>query len=193
MEKPLSRDDLKYVDWFRRTRDVTKAGQRIHIGPRLAKRLHDRIEIQEEIERQDMIVMGERARVQVATEIMCNEVLDREHLKLVNLDEKQFGDLKLEAIKLGNVLTGRIQLGNIKTTDLAPVSDDTGRPNFYQANLTINQVAPAPLLPTENKDHAFPIAPPPGQDVVRQRVRELTTPKTEPVAGTRSSAKVSVF
>ena len=189
MEKPLSRDDLKYVDSFRRTRDVTKAGQRIHLGPWQAKRLHDRIEIQEEIERQDNIVMTERAKVQVAAEGLTNDLLDSELMKLILLDAEKSPDAKRRSIELGYVLTGRIESGNTRSLEAKEGPD--AKPNFYQAFVQVGgTVTVSPILPEANKDHAFPIAPPPGDDILRQRVRELTTPKT--VTGTVQSEKPKV-
>jgi hypothetical protein len=156
MEKPLTKEDLRYVDWFRKTRDVTRAGERAGLGPIQAKRLHERIEIQEEIERQDNIVLGERARVQVEAENINNDILDRELLKLILLDAEKNPDAKRRSIELGYVLTGRIQAGNTRSLDLAPATDDTPLSTVYQAFIPVGvPVEVCPILP----DQPVPVVP----------------------------------
>lgn len=177
-EKPLTRKDHQFVDWFRKYRDIYKAAERAGIAKNQAKKTYGRIEIFEEIERQDAAVTKERAHVQVAAENLNNDLLDRELLKLILLDPEKSGDVKRRSIELGYVLTGRIESGN--TRSLAKEGPDA-KPNFYQAFVPMGvPVNISPILPEEHKDHHFPIAPPPVKNPVATKPAERAITSAAP-------------
>lgn len=146
--KPLDRKDLKFVEWFRKYRDIYKAAERAGIPKNKAIATFNRPEIQDELERQDEAVRMEKAKQEAADARLCNELIDRELLKLILLDGEKHGTLKLEALRLGAVMTGRIQSGNTRSLDAAEGRQGTG--NFYQALVQVQE--PAPILPDGQND-----------------------------------------
>lgn len=174
MEGPLTAQDLKFVHWFRKYRDIYRAAERSNLPKNRAKRTFERPEIRDEIERQDLVVEQERARVQVAAEGISKDMLDAELYTLIKLNPKTHSAAKHRAIELGYVRAGVMQ-GAMKSLDLTPPNpdDETPPPTVYQAFLTGEiKVSAAPILPA---------VPTPEQALFRERVRELTTPKTPPV------------
>jgi hypothetical protein len=174
-DKPLSRQDHDYVFHFRRYRDIYRAAERAHIPKNQAKKFHNRIEIGEEIERQDNIVLAERAAVQVKAEMLTNDLLDSELLKLILLDAEKSGDVKRRSIELGYVLTGRIESGNTRSLEAKEGPD--AKPNFYQAFVPVGiPVNVSPILPEEHKHHKFEIAPPPAKPAPTSQAEPVSSP-----------------
>lgn len=173
-EKVLNKIDERVVFWWLKLRDVVKVAQRLNLAKTEVKTILDRIEVQDEIERQENVLISERMKIQANAENLTNDLLDRETLSLIMLDAETNGTVKLKAIELGYILTGRIESGNTRSLEAKEGPD--AKPNFYQAfvpggvNVTVT-----PILPEEAKDHHFPIAPPPA--------------KLEPVTGTVQSVK----
>lgn len=160
---PLTKQDEKFVFWFLKYRDVYKAAERASIPKNRAKRTYDRIEIQEEIERQQSVVERERARVQVEAEGITKAMLDVELMQLIMLDSKKYSAAKLRGIELGYVRAGVLQVGNTKSLDLMPSGDDeTPLPTVYQALIRVGaSVDVTPILPESAKDHAVSVTPQP--------------------------------
>ena len=146
--KPLDRQGMKFATFYVQYRDIHKAAERAKIDKRSAVKTFNRPEVQDEIERQQEAVRAERAKQTVEVEKLSNEFLDRELIKMIS---NEGGSLKLEAIRLGNVLQNRIQSGNTKCLD--PIGDPnnvdkTLTPNVYHALVTVQQEV-APLMPIE--------------------------------------------
>lgn len=142
-EGPLDKKSLNFVMWFRKYRDIYKAAERAKIAKNQAVKIFSTPAFQDELERQDEAVRMERAKHEVQDEALANPLLDRELVKMIQLDPTKFGNIKLEAIRLGMVATGRIRSGN--TVSLDPNEKPSGQANFYQA---LVQVQPAtPIVP----------------------------------------------
>lgn len=164
-EKILNKKDHDFVFHFIRYRDVYKAAEKAHIPKNQAKRTYERIEIQEEIERQVGLVDRERARVQVEAEGITRNFLDIRLVQLINLDEKKHAATVKGALELGYVRAGVLQVGNTKSLDLTPVSvdDDAPQPTVYQALFTVGVTAQAaPLIPEAT--HSQPEAAEPARE-----------------------------
>lgn len=148
-EGPITKEEEKFALWYIKYRNIYKAADRAGIPKNKAKATFDRLEVQEEIERQENAVMVERAKIQASAENLNNDLLDRELLKLITLDEHTHGSIKQRAIELGLVLTGRIQMGNTKTMDLSlSVSEDAPLPTVYQAFIPVGvPVSVSPIIP----------------------------------------------
>lgn len=200
-EVPLTRKDLKFVDGFRRYRDIYRAAEFAKVAKSWAKRTYDRIEIGEEIERQDGVVERQRALTQVEGEGITRNFLDTRLLQLINLDVKKHAGIVKGALELGYVRAGVMQVGNTRSLDLTPPNPDEDAPvaTVYQAFFTGSAtITAAPLVPPSE-----PAGP--SDEEFRRRVRELTTPKVlpqpvpaaipEPVAATPKPvpAKVGVI
>jgi hypothetical protein len=166
----LNKTDLDSVFWFRRYRDPYKAAEHCGIPRRSARAHFNRAEIQEELERQDNAVIAERARIQVHAENLTNDLLDKELLTLVTLDEHVHPEAKRKAIELGYILTGRIESGGTRSLEAKEGPD--AKPNFYQAFVQVGgSVTVSPILPPEHQTHAFPIAPPPAKPESTSEIR----------------------
>lgn len=150
-ERPLDRQGEKFATWYVKYRDIYKAAEKSHVAKNQAVRVFNRSEVQDEIERQEEVLRVERAKQQVETENLTNEILDRKLLKVIGLDETKHGSLILEAIRLGNVLTGRIRAGNTQSLEPNGSKENTGAPNFYQAFVPMG-VPVASLLPEERQE-----------------------------------------
>lgn len=177
-DMPLTRKDLKYVFEFRRHRDIYKAAGIAKIPKNQAKRFHNKIEIQEEIERQDQVVDRERARVQVEAEGITKTLLDTELLQMIMLDSKTHSAAKLRGIELGYVRAGVLQVGNTRSLDLTPPVGDEDVPaaTVYQALFTVGVAAQAtPIVPTADAPAARVDAA-----TIAQRVRKMTQPEAPP-------------
>lgn len=188
--KPLDRKKLRFCTEFRKYRDIDKAAEKAGIPKSQAKKVFNLPEVQDEIERQEEAVREERARQQVALENLSTTLLERELVRCILLDPLKQGSLKLEAIRLGLVATGRIQAGNTKLLDgLGGDGAATGgAPNFYQAVLSV-QAVPAPIVPTEGAPPPMPLVPA-SQEVIQERVRALTTPPADPAKRRAGSIKI---
>lgn len=188
-EKPLTRKDHQFVDWFRKYRDIYKAAERAGIAKNQAKKTYERIEIQEEIERQDSVVERERARVQVEAEGITRNMLDAELLQLIMLDPKRYSGAKQRAIELGYVRAGVMQVGNTKSLDLTPPNpdDDAPMPTVYQALFTVGvsatqatPIMPSAVVSPEAGTPSVSSGAPP-LTAFQQRVRELTIPSPQTI------------
>jgi len=150
-ERQLDRQGEKFATWYVKYRDIYKAAEKAHVAKNQAVRVFNRPEVQDEIERQEEVLRVERAKQQVETENLTNEILDRKLLKVIGLDETKHGPLILEAIRLGNVITGRIRAGNTQSLEPNGAKENTGAPNFYQAFVPMG-VPVASLLPDERQE-----------------------------------------
>jgi hypothetical protein len=176
-EGPLTAQDLKFVHWFRKYRDPYKATEKARLPKSRAKRTLDRPEIRDEIERQDLVVEQERAKVQVAAEGITRDLLDAELYAVIKLSPKTHSGAKLKAIEMGYIRAGVLQ-GTLKSLDLTPpnADDELAVPTVYQAVFTMASPTPAtPVVPP-----AVGASAPPA--TVRERVRALITPPQPPAA-----------
>ena len=164
-ERILNKQDHDFVFHFLRYRDIYRAAEKAHIAKNQAKKTYERIEIQEEIERQAGLVDRERARVQVEAEGITRAFLDTRLVQLINLDERTHAATVKGALELGYVRAGILQVGNTKSLDLTPVSpdDDAPLPTVYQALFTVGVTAQAaPLIP--EAAHSQPTQPEPARE-----------------------------
>jgi hypothetical protein len=150
-KKPLDKRALAFVAAFRRYRDIYRAAERAHVPKSQAVRIFNSPAFQDELDRQDEAVREERARQEVKAEALTNEFLDQRLISVINLEEKTHGDLVLDALRLGNVITGRIQAGNTRSLG-AGLDADTpaqgGAITVFHAQVTMEQgrQAAAPIL-----------------------------------------------
>jgi hypothetical protein len=157
-ERPLNRQELAFATWFCRFRDIYKAAEKAKIPKTQAGKLFNRIEIQEEIERQQDVHRQECARQLVAAENLNNELLDRELVLLIRAHREKTPTVAREAIQLGYIALGRIQAGTTRVLEQIGAGDaaGSGQVGFYQAFVPVGMpvgmpvdVAPAPILPEE--------------------------------------------
>jgi hypothetical protein len=190
--KPLSILDEKVVFHWLKMRNEPRVAEKLRISTRQVKAILDRIEVQDEIERQENVLIQERMKLQANAENLGNDLLDKELLGLILLDPMAAApsaEAKRKAIELGYILTGRIESGNTRSLEAKEGPD--AKPNFYQAFVQVGgTVNVSPILPDAAKDQPLP-------DAMRQKIRELTTP-AEPVQGTAhakppQSGKVRLF
>ena len=156
--KPLTRQELSFISAWRKYRHLGRAAEKARIAKNQVTRTFNRPEIQDEIERQDEAVRQERAKLEVKAEALTNELIDRELAAMIQLDAKDHGSLKLDAIRTGLVVNGRIQSGTMRSLEVFRSQenrdgDTTGAPNVYQAMVTVSQ-APAPILPEDREQSA---------------------------------------
>lgn len=178
----LTKKDLDFITWFRKYRDYYKAAERAHIAKNQAKKTYERIEIQEEIERQDGVVERERARVQVESEGITRNFLDAELLQVINLDPKRHGANKLRGIELGYVRAGVLQVGNTKSLDLTPPNpdDEVPQPTVYSAFMSAGvRVDVTPILPSDQP----PVPAQPASANVTPKTPTPTAPEPARKAG----------
>lgn len=179
-EAPLDRAGLQMVAAYRRLRHVYKAAEKAHVPRSRALKVFHSAAFQDELERQEEAVRLERAKLEAQTEKLTNEVIDRELLRVILLDVEKHGSLKLDGIRLGAVMQGRIQAGNTRSLESAGGAP-SGSGNFYQAFVQVQEAAP--ILPVETP------APPPvaanpapavaaASSVARAAARPQTPPKT---------------
>ena len=116
-QKPLDRRTLAFVAAFRKYRDIYRAAERAHVPKNQAVRLFNSPAFQEELDRQDEAVRTERAKQEVRVEQLTNDLLDRTHVAILKLDPEKHGSVVLEGLRLGNVITGRIQAGNTRSLE----------------------------------------------------------------------------
>lgn len=145
---PLTKQDLKFCTFWRQyrgTKGIYQAAERAGIPKTRALKTFERQDIQDEIERQDEAVRMERAKQEVVVEKLHGDLIDRELVKVIMLDEKTHGGTKLEGIRLGLVALGRIQAGNTRSlTGKGDDGDDLGSRgvvNCYQAIVRVNSDA----------------------------------------------------
>jgi hypothetical protein len=144
-EAPLDRAALKMVEFFRKYRDVYKAAEKAHVPKNQAVKVFNSAAFQDELERQDEAVRTEKARQEVRDAKLTNQLIDQELISVMVLSAEKHGNLKLEAIRLAGVMTGRIQAGNSRA--LEPQGEPGGRANFYQALVQVQEAAP--ILPEQ--------------------------------------------
>lgn len=184
-ERPLTKKDYDFCRWFLAYRDYYRAAEKVHIPKNQAKRTYDRIEIQEEIERQQAVVEREQAKVTVAAQGITREMLDARLFQLINLDVKSNAGAVHRAIELGYVRAGVLQVGNTRSLDLTPPNpdDETPMPTVYQALFTVGVSAATPIMPasvvapepeTPAGSSGAPATPAP--TAFQRAVRALTTP-----------------
>lgn len=157
MELPLNRKEMKFVEWFRKYRDIYQAAAKAGIAKNQAKRTYERLEIQEEIERQDGVVERERAKVQVEAEGISRSFLDVELLQVIKLDAKKHTAGKLRGIELGYVRAGVLQVGSTRSLDLTPPNpdDEAPMPTVYSAIIGSGvRVDVSPLVPDKPQQAA---------------------------------------
>lgn len=145
-EAVLDRASLKMVEAYRRLRNVYKAAEKANVPRSRAVKVFNSPAFQDELERQEEAVRLERAKQEVQVEKLTNEVIDRELLRVILLDVEKHGSLKLDGIRLGAVMQGRIQAGNTRSLE-AGGEASRGAGNFYQAFVQVQEAAP--ILPTE--------------------------------------------
>ncbi len=151
----LDKASMKMVEAFRRLRDIYKAAEKAKIPRARAVKVFNSPVFQDELERQEEAVRLERARQEVRDEKLTNEVIDRELLRVILLDVEKHGSLKLEGIRLGAVMTGRIQAGNTRSLEGAAQPSSGG--SVYQAIVHMQEAAP--ILPGESAPAAGPPIP----------------------------------
>lgn len=177
--KPLTRDELRMVSEFRKYRDIYKAAEKSGIAKNQAVRVFNKPEFQEELDRQDETVRLERARQQVDAEKLTNELIDSELTKVLRLDAKEHGTLKMDAIRTALVVNGRIQSGTMRSLEVgAQRENDDGDTvktgTVYQA--LFQPAAPAvvaDLMPTEP-------AAPAGNKGTREQENKAPAQQTQP-------------
>jgi hypothetical protein len=158
--RPLNAAELKFATMYVKFRDIYKAAERSRIPRTQAVKTFNKTAVQEEIDRQMEVVRVERARQQVQDENLTNQLLDKAMIALLT-DPKTSDSLRLEALRLGYVVTGKIQAGSTKVLDGAPAAGDEDRgaaPFSYRAVVQVSPSAPAaaaaavaaPILPQEN-------------------------------------------
>lgn len=143
--QPLDKKRVKFIEWFRKYRDIYRAAERAGIAKSRACAVFNEPAVQDELERQEEAVRMERARVEVVAEKITNEEIDRELLSVIRLPVKEYGSLKLEAIRLGAVMTGRIQAGNTRAIDAQQGAEATQGGWSYRATVQVEEAAP--LMP----------------------------------------------
>lgn len=144
--RPLDRQEMRFINWFLRYRDIYKAAEKAQIPKSHAGKTFNKIEVQEEIERQQDVLRQERARQEVEIENLTGEWLDGQ-LRRVIRDEK--GAIATDAIRLGYVAIGRIQAGQTRVLDpggQGGAESVATPPNFYQAFMPVG-VAVSPIMP----------------------------------------------
>jgi hypothetical protein len=189
--KPLDRQALRFITEFRKHRDIYKAAEKARIPRNRAAKLFNQSEVQDELERQEEAVRQERAVQEVRVELLTNELIDRELAALIQLDGKDHGTLKHEAIKTGLVLAGRIQYGQMRSLDptlgkVSGLGTDEPAPGqrtfIYTAQVegTIGPLQAEPIMPAEVPETAAPIAA--AVNIFTAAASKLT-PKPEPPTG----------
>jgi hypothetical protein len=144
--RPLNRNEMRFITWFLRLRDIYKAAEKAGIPKTQAVKTFNQIEVQEEMERQQDVLRQERARQEVEIENLTGEWLDGQ-LRRVIKEEK--GPAATDAIRLGYVAIGRIQAGQTRVLDPGGQggAESVAAPaNFYQAFMPVG-VAVSPILP----------------------------------------------
>ena len=144
-EKPLDRKRLKFIQKFRKMRNIYKAAEAAGIGRSRAGAVFNEPAVQEELERQENAVLRERAYQEVRDEKITNQEIDRELLGLIRLPADKNGSLKLEAIRLGAVMTGRIQAGNTRALEQGAGAEAVAGGWSYRALVQVQEAAP--ILP----------------------------------------------
>jgi hypothetical protein len=189
-ERPLTKKDYDFCRWFLQYRDYYRAAEKVGLAKNQAKRTYDRIEIQDEIERQQAVVEREQAKVTVAAQGITREMLDARLFQLINLDVKSNAGAVHRAIELGYVRAGVLQVGNTKSLDLTPPNpdDETPMPTVYQAMFTVGVSAATPIMPAVAPEAETPVAPVPAPTAFQRAVRALTTPPPQPAAAPATPA-----
>lgn len=154
----LDRAGLKMVEAFRKYRNVYKAAERAGIAKARAVKVFNSAAFQDELERQEEAVRLERARQEVRDEKLTNEVIDRELMRVVLLDVEKHGSLKLDGIRLGAVMMGRIQAGNTKSLEMPGGGGNAGGAFSYHAVVQVQEAAP--ILPVAPEQPSPAVAPP---------------------------------
>lgn len=146
-EAPLDRAALKMVEFFRRYRDVYKAAEKAKVPKKQAIKVFNSPAFQDELERQDEAVRTEKARQEVRDAKLTNQLIDQELISVMVLPAEKHGSLKLEAIRLAGVMTGRIQAGNSRALD-PQQGDGAGATAFsYKALVQVQEADP--ILPPQ--------------------------------------------
>lgn len=181
------------VELFRKYREIYKAAEKAGVPKNQAVKVFNRPAFQEELDRQDEAVRAERARQEVRDEKLTNEVIDRELLSVILLPVDKHGSLKLEAIRLGAVMTGRIQAGNTKMLGAGDGPEKSGAANFYQAIVQVQEAAP--LLPQAAGDASgsAPIVPVAAAAAVAPAVAPQPATKPEMKHETKPAGKTGVI
>jgi hypothetical protein len=150
--RPLNRQEERFITAFLRTRDIYKAAEKAGIAKNQAVKTFNKIEIQEEIERQKDVLRQETARQEAEIVLLTGEWLDGQ-LRRVICEEK--GSTATDAIRLGYVAIGRIQAGQTRVLDPGGFggAESVATPaNFYQAlvpaTVTITPIMPEPTPAT---------------------------------------------
>ena len=170
--RPLDRKEMRFITAFFRMRDIYKAAQKAGIPKNQATKIFNKIEVQEEIERQQDVLRQEQARQEVEIQNLTGEWLDAQLARVIR-DEK--GTVATDAIRLGYVAIGRIQAGMTRVLDPGGpggAESVATPPNFYQAFMPVG-VAVSPLLPD------------PAPAMVPQAAEPVRQPYKPPEAGTR--------
>jgi hypothetical protein len=182
-ERPLTKKDYDFCRWFLQYRDYYRAAEKVGLAKNQAKKTYERIEIQEEIERQQAVVERAQAEVTVAARGITREMLDGRLYELLNLDVKKNAAHVHRAIELGYVRAGVLQVGNTKSLDLTPPNpdDETPMPTVYQALFTVGVSAATPIMPAATPEPETPVATAPVPTAFQRAVRALTTPPPQPL------------
>src|SRR5579859_2971847 len=157
--RPIDKVGLKFVARYRKTRNIHQAAEAAGIPKSRAVSYFHRLEIQDEIDRQEEAVRQERAVQEVEFENLTNPLIETELIKMLRLDEKEHGTLKLDAIRLALVVNGRIKNGGLMSIETGKQADDdsVARPSgFYQAIVNVHHDA-APLVPDGTTSAVPPI------------------------------------
>lgn len=186
-ERPLTKQDYDFCRWFLQYRDFYRAAEKVGLAKNQAKKTYNRIEIQEEIERQQAVIEREQAKVTIAAQGITREMLDARLYQLLNLDVKKNSGAVHRAIELGYVRAGVLQVGSTRSLDLTPPNpdDETPMPTVYQAFFTVgvSTAQATPILPQSAPHEPTPIVPPspPPPPLPQVSVVQKTPVKPEPV------------
>lgn len=115
----------RYVDG---ERDPVRCGALARMkNPNRGKGLLKRLDVKAEIDRRLAIVDAEKAKITAEKEHITIEFLDQELKKIILLDEKEHGTVKLAATKFGYERAGAIRDGDFITpTEYMPVPATVG-------------------------------------------------------------------
>ena len=125
-ERILTAQEQKFVRLYVKHRDVAKAAGLCRMKPEAGKRFMKRQAVAEDIARWMSVIQKEQVDLDLKEANLENALLDSELKKVIMLDAKEHGALKLNAITLGFIVTGRMRDGQREAVGLkqeqAPLS-----------------------------------------------------------------------
>lgn len=178
-ERPLSAEEQRFIRHYVRERDIEKAERKSRLRAGEGMKLYRRAQVRADIERRLEEIEREQARVDALDlerrRETLDQLLDPELVKTIKLDAEKHGAIKLKALALGLVVSGRIRQGNTEALNRAQSSTSgvsVYESVFVRQHIAESSAAARSIPPAGPAPHtATPSTPSPSRAPVKGVIR----------------------